>query len=257
MFSCLHLTSDSACIHVSCSSASVNGKSRLLHFDWLFQTFWHWQVLLSRYAKTEHAKWIIIFEWSGPFVWADGRIYAHLLQSILYYRKGRCTNETCHLSDCAMIIYVYSFKGKHFSLSICATYLFNGSTIWADSTNQQNTGPHCTAAHRENSRCSRWPFRHCFCVFDSLSAIRHERELSLVLMCCETDAFCACTSDPCAQKTLYQKFKLIWFKMHDFSMIDMIIKTKHMFFSRVYGEQAVKAQLYSGKGGGEQQLICI
>ncbi len=112
--------------YVSCSSASVNGKSRLLHFDWLFQTFWHWQVLLSRYAETEHAKLIIIFEWSGPFVWADGRIYAHLLQSILYYGKGRCTNETCHLSDCATIIYVYSFKGKHFSLSICATYLFNG-----------------------------------------------------------------------------------------------------------------------------------
>ncbi len=35
MFSCLHLTS--ARIQVALSS--VNSKSRLLHFDWLFQTF--------------------------------------------------------------------------------------------------------------------------------------------------------------------------------------------------------------------------
>ncbi len=41
-----------------------------------------------------------------------------------------------------------------------------------------------------------------------------------------TDAFCACASDVCAQKTLYQKFKPIWFKTHDFSTINMIIKTK-------------------------------
>ncbi len=42
-------------------------------------------------------------------------------------------------------------------------------------------------------------------------------------------------------------------------MIDMIIKTKQMFFSRVSEVLAVKAQPYSGKegGGGKQQLICI
>ncbi len=42
--------------------------------------------------------------------------------------------------------------------------------------------------------------------------------------------------------------------MHDFSAIDMVIKTKQMFFSRVSEERAVKAQPYSGKGGGEQPL---
>ncbi len=26
----------------------------------------------------------------------------------------------------------------------------------------QRAGPHCTAAHRENFMCSRWPVRHCF-----------------------------------------------------------------------------------------------
>ncbi len=137
---------------VLCSSASVNGKSRLLHFDWLFQTFWHWQVLLSCY------------------------------------------------------------------------------------------------------RCSRWPVRHCFCVFENVSAIKHEREISLVLMCCVTDAFCACTTDACAQKTLYQKFQLIWFKMHDFSAIDMLIKTKHIYFSRVYKEQSVKAQPCSGRAAAHLHL---
>ncbi len=41
------------------------------------------------------------------------------------------------------------------------------------------------------------------CVFDSLSAIRHEGELSLVLMCCVvTAAFCVHVSDVCAQKTI-------------------------------------------------------
>ncbi len=57
------------------------------------------------------------------------------------------------------------------------------------------------------------------CVFDSLSAIRHERELSLVLTCHVTDAFYVRSSDVCAQKIIYQKLKLIWFKTHDFSMI--------------------------------------
>ncbi len=44
----------------------MNGKSRLLHFDWLFQTFWHWWALLSRCTEPEHAKLIRIFEWNGP-----------------------------------------------------------------------------------------------------------------------------------------------------------------------------------------------
>ncbi len=48
------------------------------------------------------------------------------------------------------------------------------------------------------------------CVFDSLSAIRHEGELSLVLMCCVvTAAFCVHASDVCAQKTVYQKYNLM------------------------------------------------
>ncbi len=34
----------------------------------------------------------------------------------------------------------------------------------------------------------------------------------------------------------------------------MIIKTKQMFLAEIW---AVKAQPYSVKGGGEQQLICI
>ncbi len=44
------------------------------------------------------------------------------------------------------------------------------------------------------------------CVFDSLSTVRYERERSLVDPV--TAAFCA--SDVCAQKTIYQKFKLMW-----------------------------------------------
>ncbi len=60
--------------------------------------------------------------------------------------------------------------------------------------------------------------------------IRHEKERSLVLTWCLTAAFCARASDVCAQKTVYKKFKLIWFKMHDFSTIYMIIKTKQIFF---------------------------
>ncbi len=67
-------------------------------------------------------------------------------------------------------------------------------------------------------------------VTDSLIPIRHERELSLVLACCVTAAFCVRASDVCAQKTVYQTFELIWFKMYDFRAIYMIIKTKQMFF---------------------------
>ncbi len=90
MFSCLHLTS--ACIQVSllCTGfpqlCTVNSKSCLLRFDWLFQTFWHWRALLSRRTEPdslwpERAKLIRIFDSSGqrwPFVWADGGIKAVL-----------------------------------------------------------------------------------------------------------------------------------------------------------------------------------
>ncbi len=65
-----------------------------------------------------------------------------------------------------------------------------------------------------------------------------------------TEAFCAHASDVCAQKTVYQKFKLTWFKTHDFSRY-MIIKTKQMFFSRVSLLGAVKAYNYSATGGGD------
>ncbi len=43
--------------------------------------------------------------------------------------------------------------------------------------------------------------------------------------------------------------------MHDFSMTDNQNQT--IVFSRVSEVRAVKAQPYSGKGGGEQQLVCI
>ncbi len=71
-----------------------------------------------------------------------------------------------------------------------------------------------------------------------------------------------CMLQMCAFRNpkLYQKFKLIGFKTHDLnhSTIDMIIKTKQMFFfSRVSEVGAVKVQYYSGKDGGEQQLIYI
>ncbi len=67
------------------------------------------------------------------------------------------------------------------------------------------------------------------CVFDSLSAIRHRRELT----CRVTITFCAHFLDVCACNTVYQKFKLICFKMRDISAIDMIIKTNFFFFDRV------------------------
>ncbi len=38
--------------------------------------------------------------------------------------------------------------------------------------------------------------------------------------------------DVCTQKTVYQKFKPICFKTHDFSTINMIIRTKTDVFSR-------------------------
>ncbi len=35
--------------------------------------------------------------------------------------------------------------------------------------------------------------------------------------------FCLCALYVCSQKTVCQKFKVIWFKTHDFSAINMII----------------------------------
>ncbi len=53
-----------------------------------------------------------------------------------------------------------------------------------------------------------------------------KEDLSLVTPIPCDSLFCVRASDVCAQKTVYQKFKLIWFKTHDFSIIDMIIKSK-------------------------------
>ncbi len=51
--------------------------------------------------------------------------------------------------------------------------------------------------------------------------------LNLVYSHAVTATFC-----PCVRKPYYQKFKLIWFKTHDFSTINMIIRTKTDVFSR-------------------------
>ncbi len=61
-----------------------------------------------------------------------------------------------------------------------------------------------------------------------------------------TAAVWPCASDVCAQKTIYQKFKLIWFKTHDFSVINMIIRTKADVFSRY----DLKCAALFWKGGG-------
>ncbi len=72
----------------------------------------------------------------------------------------------------------------------------------------------------------------CFCnscVFNVNSCVNENLRL---LTCHMTAAFCARASDVCTQKTVFQKFKLIWFKTHDFSVINMIIRTKTDVFSR-------------------------
>ncbi len=66
-----------------------------------------------------------------------------------------------------------------------------------------------------------------------------------------TTAFCPCASDVCTQKTVYQTFILIWFKAHDFSAINMIIRTKTDVFSR-YELKWCSSILERGQ---EQQLI--
>ncbi len=48
-----------------------------------------------------------------------------------------------------------------------------------------------------------------------------------LLTCCDSRFLSVCT-----QKTTYQKFKLIRFKTHDFSTINMIIRIKTDVFSR-------------------------
>ncbi len=116
MFSCLHLTS--ACIQVVRSSTSENGNSRLLCFDWLFQTFWHWRVLLSRWTEPENAILIRFF----LMKWAA--------------RPGHSSGP--------MEGYMYIYYNPFFFLYIT-----------------QRASPHFTAAHWKNSRCSRWPVRHC------------------------------------------------------------------------------------------------
>ncbi len=63
-----------------------------------------------------------------------------------------------------------------------------------------------------------------------------------------TDGFCVRASDVCAHIRGLNSYGYI---TYDFSAIDMIIKTKPAFFGRVFEIGAVKAQPYSGKGGGE------
>ncbi len=60
--------------------------------------------------------------------------------------------------------------------------------------------------------CNSCVFNMNLCEFHILSSIRHERELTLVLSRRVTAAFCARASNMCAQKTLFQMFRLIWFK---------------------------------------------
>ncbi len=95
MFSCLHLTS--ARIQVARSSASVNSKFRLLHFDWLFQTFRHWRALLNRCTEPEHARLIRILNEVGRVSrairlgwWKDIHTFT-TIHFYIYYAKGRPT----------------------------------------------------------------------------------------------------------------------------------------------------------------------
>ncbi len=92
----------------------------------------------------------------------------------------------------------------------------------------------------------------CFCnsfVFNVNLCVNE----NLVYSHAVTAAFCPCASDVCTQKTVYQKFKLIWFKMHDFSAINMIIRTKTDVFSRY---KLKWAALFLERGQ-ELQLIWI
>ncbi len=78
--------------------------------------------------------------------------------------------------------------------------------------------------------------------------------MNLVYSHAVTAAFCPCASDVCTQITVYQKFKLIWFKMHEFITINMIIRTKTDVCSRY--ELKWRCSILE-RGRGEQQLICI
>ncbi len=84
-------------------------------------------------------------------------------------------------------------------------------------------------------------------MFDSLSAIRHERELSLVLTCRVT----------AAQKLYIRSLNRYGLKNALFQHDKHNNQNQTDVFWPSSEVGAVKAQLYSGKGGGEQQLICI
>ncbi len=68
-----------------------------------------------------------------------------------------------------------------------------------------------------------------------------------------TAAFCPCASDVCTQKTACQNFLLIRFKMHYFSVINIIIRTTADVFSRY----ELKWHSSILERGREQQLIWI
>ncbi len=92
----------------------------------------------------------------------------------------------------------------------------------------------------------------CFCnscVFNVNLCVNE----NLVYSHAVTAAFCPCASDVCTQKTIYQKFKLMWFKTHDFSTINMIIRTKTDVFSRY----ELKWRSSILERGRDQQLIWI
>ncbi len=97
--------------------------------------------------------------------------------------------------------------------------------------------------------CNSCVFNMILCVFHILSSIRHERELTLVLSRRVTAAFCARASNMCAQKTLFQMFRLIWFKTWFQRVIHDKQNQTDVFFGRVSEEWAVKAQLHFLKRG--------
>ncbi len=65
---------------------------------------------------------------------------------------------------------------------------------------------------------------------DSLSAIRHERELSLVLSCQFLFVWFGCA----LRKPYIRSLNWYGFKTHDFSLIDMIIKIKLKFWQDIW-----------------------
>ncbi len=72
-----------------------------------------------------------------------------------------------------------------------------------------------------------------------------------------TATFCPCALDVCTQKTVYQKFKLIWYKTHDFSAINMIIRTKTDVFMRSILERGGNSSLFVFKETGTKIRVFL